>query len=299
MGVITMKRKVSYQKIEQLIIDIYNNNEAKNLFIESLKHQKKYKGYDYNNIMTYIFKCLDKIINKITTNQPITEFEHEFAEDAFIMLSNIVPLRQKDKNLVVLMNNYFTKFPKENTNSPKECNLTFLNLITTIITSGKINNICVKLSSKKESTDTGEIYGLANSDINSCEINLYNINNETFENKEKYYTTIYVFLHEFAHALQYHKRTFFSSHKHQLFEIESRLLNEDYDTYMKYYDGLEMEYEANCIAKELIDVLFTKNKDALEITGQLFDEEKKAYEENIDEFLNYVKRTYCLKLKRD
>ena len=55
------------------------------------------------------------------------------------------------------------------------------------------------------------------------------------------------------------------------------------------YDGLEMEYEANCIAKELIDVLFTKNKEALEITGKLFDEEKKAYEERVDEFLNYVK----------
>ena len=294
-----MKRKVSYQKIEQLIADIYNDNEAKETFIKSLKQQKKYKSYEYNEIINYIFKCLDKIINKITTNQPITNLEREFAEDAFIMLSNIAPLRQKDKNLVALMNNYFTKFPKEKTDTPKNRNLTFLNLITTIITSGKVNNICVKLDSKKEKTATGEIYGLASNEINSCEINLYNINDETFQDKEKYYTTIYVFLHEFAHSLQYRKRTFFSSHQHQLFEIENRILNEDYDTYMKYYDGLEMEYEANCIAKELIDVLFAKNNEALEITGKLFDEEKKAYEERADEFLNYVKRTYCLKLKRD
>ena len=294
-----MKRRISPLRLQRFIIDIYNNPTSRNIFIETLKNQKNYKGYDHNSLINALYTNLDNLIRKAVSNNPLTDMEKESIEDTFIILSRLTRLREKDKNLAVLMKNYFVKFPTEEVNTPKERNLTFLNIITTIITSHKVGNMSVTLSDEKKVDSTGPVFGMASNYINYCDITMYHINDKTFEDIETYYLTIYAFLHEFGHSLQYRKKTFLSSHKTSLFEMESRILTEDYETYLKYYDGLELEYEANCIAKDLMDTLLIDNNEARTFADKQFSSDKKAYEESLEEFLGYLKRTYSFKLKRD
>ena len=70
-----MKRKMNTKKVEQFIINVYNNPNDRQKLIEALKTKKDYKGYLYNNIVPAIYTHMINLIEKATYNQPITDSE--------------------------------------------------------------------------------------------------------------------------------------------------------------------------------------------------------------------------------
>ena len=294
-----MKRKVKAAKLQKFIITSYNNPDKRSLLIKSLNERTKCNKYKHEDLMRALYKTLNTLIQKVVFNQPITEIEKEFIEDSFIILSRATTMHNKEKNLAVLMDTYFTKYPAEKVNNYKNRNLTFLNVITSIVSSNKVGSLYVRLHTNPMIYENKEISGTATSKPNHYLIDMYEITDKMFDDEELFYSKIYDFLHEFGHVLQYRKRTDFSKTKTELFNMENRILQEDYEMYDKYYHGFELEYEANCIAKELIDNLFDNNPQALEIANKLFEDDKNIYEKSLDDFLGYIKRTYSFKLKRD
>ena len=179
----------------------------------------------------------------------------------------------------------------------KNRNLTFLNVVSNIVMSNKVGGLSVRLLSTPMIVNNKEISGKAVAEPNNYRITMYSMTDIMFEDEENYYAKIYDFLHEFGHILQYRKRTKLS--KTELFDMENKVIDEDNEMYYKYYSGFETEFEANCIAKELIDILFDNNPKALSVAKELFESDKEEYEKNLEEFLGYIKRTYSFKLKRD